>query len=206
MSVVDSDNSEGKPLNELVGLTFEQAMGYLNLPRTICEYEGKKIETNIGRYGPYVKWNNSFVSLPAEHDLLTVEEEVAVALVIDGIVNKSTKLGRGVLLDFGKVDGGTLTVREGRFGVYLNWKKVNAKLPKEYTDDPTGISKEEAWAAIEEKAAAGTAKGRAKKKAATAAKGKGKGKTEKPGMELNIDPTTTTTTHPILTRSFARRS
>ena len=138
--------------------------------------------------------------------MLTVEEEVAVALVIDGIVNKSTKLGRGVLLDFGKVDGGTLTVREGRFGVYLNWKKVNAKLPKEYTDDPTGISKDEAWAAIEEKAAAGTAKGRAKKKVATAAKGKGKGKTKKPGMELNIDTTTTTTTHPILTRSFARRS
>ncbi|GMI08265.1 hypothetical protein TrLO_g6461 [Triparma laevis f. longispina] len=164
MNVVDSGNSENKPLNELVGLTFERAMGYLNLPRTICEYEEKKVETNIGRYGPYIKFNNSFVSLPVEHDLLEVGEEIAIGLVIDGIINKSAKLGRGVLLDFGKVEGGTLTVREGRFGVYLNWKKVNAKLPKEYADEPTSISQEVAWAAIQEKAAGGTGKKAAGKK------------------------------------------
>lgn len=43
-------------------------------------------------------------------------------------------------------------VKDGRFGIYVNWKKVNAKLPTEYADSPETLPLEEAWALIEEKA------------------------------------------------------
>ena len=105
-------------------------------------HEGLKIEASIGRYGPYLKYNSSFVSLPPEHDVLHVGSEASVQIVVDGIINKKGKVAKGVLQDFGDVEGGKLTVRDGRFGVYLNWKKVNAKMPAEYVDEPTSIPKE----------------------------------------------------------------
>ncbi len=152
-------------------LDFETALKYLSLPRKVGEYEGKKVEVNIGRFGPYVKWNSAFVSLPREHDVLDVSEVVALQLVVDGIINKKGS-AKGVIADFGKVEGGTLTVRDGRFGVYLNWKKINAKIPKDWVDRPSEIPQEEAWAAILEKA-----------EGATASKGKGKGKATKKAKE-----------------------
>ena len=66
-------------------------------------------------------------------------------------------LGRGVLADLGKKEGGAVRVKEGRFGVYLNWKRVNAKLPPVYESDPPSIPLEEAWGLIQEKAGSTTA-------------------------------------------------
>ena len=151
------------PLNERVGLTFEDAIGYLSLPRQVVEHEGLPIEANIGRYGPYLKYNSSFVSLPPPHDVLTIGPEAGMAIVVEGIVNKKGKTARGVLKDLGDVEGGKLTVRDGRFGVYLNWKKTNAKMPKEHVDEPAEITKEEAWAAIQAKSATGKALAKDKK-------------------------------------------
>ena len=61
--------------------------------------------------------------------------------------------GRGVLAELGEKDGSMVTVKSGRFGDYLNWKKVNAKLPSQYMDEPDSMPLEEAWELIEEKAA-----------------------------------------------------
>ncbi|GMH60236.1 hypothetical protein TrRE_jg13183, partial [Triparma retinervis] len=141
----------GGGLQELIGLTFEDAKKYLMLPRNVGEYKGEAIITSLGPYGPYLKWNNSFTSLPQEYNLIEVGEEDARRLVEEGIVQKGGRLARGVLVDFDKVEGYKLTVRDGRFGVYINWKKVNAKMPVEFLDEPSSISKEEAWAAIGEK-------------------------------------------------------
>jgi len=152
---------EAMPLNERIGLTFEDAVGYLSLPREVAVHDGLKIEASIGRYGPYLKYNSSFVSLPPEHDVLHVGTEAAVQIVVDGIINKKGKVAKGVLQDFGDVEGGKLTVRDGRFGVYLNWKKVNAKMPADYVEEPTSIPKEVAWEAIQAKAA-GKAGGKGK--------------------------------------------
>ena len=112
----------------MIGLTFDDAVKYLQLPRTIGEYKGEVILTSLGPYGPYLKWNSSFTSLPVEYNLVEVGLEDACRLVEEGIVQKGGKMARGVLVDFDKVDGGKLTVRNGRFGVYINWKKVNAKV------------------------------------------------------------------------------
>jgi hypothetical protein len=60
--------------------------------------------------------------------------------------------GRGVLAEVGEKDGSMVTVKSGRFGMYINWEKVNAKMPAEYLDDPSELPLDEAWSLIEEKA------------------------------------------------------
>ena len=45
-------------------------------------------------------------------------------------------MGAGVLAEVGEKEGKMVTVKSGRFGAYINWNRVNAKLPSEYVDDP----------------------------------------------------------------------
>lgn len=170
-------------------VTLDQAHGYLSLPRTICVHDGKNVTGSIGRYGPYLKWNNSFVSLPTDLDVLTVVEWDAIPLVIDGIVNK--KKAQNVLVDFGedsdpRLVGGALTIRSGRYGPYINFMKVNAKLPSMYAESPEHVPREEAVEAVLSKIASGggVAKGKGKGKGM----GKGKGKGGKGGAPLPAPP------------------
>jgi hypothetical protein len=85
---------------------------------------------------------------------LTVDPDTARELVTEGIVNQKSK-GMGVLAEIGEKEGCMITVKSGRFGPYINWKKVNVNLPAEFRENPSEMSLEEAWSKIEEKAAKG---------------------------------------------------
>lgn len=67
------------------------------------------------------------------------------------------------MAELGEKDGSQVTVKKGRFGDYLNWKKVNAKLPTEYMDNPEEMPLEEAWMLIQEKEKSTPSKGLKKK-------------------------------------------
>lgn len=56
-----------------------------------------------------------------------------------------------MIAELGEKDGAMVQVKDGRFGVYINWKKVNAKLPVEYAENPEKMPLEEAWSLILEK-------------------------------------------------------
>jgi phage host-nuclease inhibitor protein Gam len=71
----------------------------------------------------------------------------------------TTELGRGVLALIGEMEGNKVTVKSGRFGTYINWKKVNAKMPQEYADDPSTLPLDVAWSLIEEKGGSASGKG-----------------------------------------------
>jgi hypothetical protein len=60
-------------------------------------------------------------------------------------------LGHGVIAELGEKDGSAVRIKDGRFGVYINWKKFNAKLPVDYAGSPETIPLEEAWSLIIEK-------------------------------------------------------
>jgi hypothetical protein len=92
-------------------------------------------------------------------------------------------LGAGTLAEIGEKDGSKILVKRGRFGVYINWKKVNAKMPTEYLDVPSELPLEEAWGLIQEKlestgskAGSGVRKG----KGTAAVETKGTGSVEMP--------------------------
>ena len=88
---IDLASGEGasSSLGTTLGISLDDAVGYVGLPRTVCEFHDMEILANIGPYGPYLKYNNTFVSLPkAEGDVLTVDEETAKRIVTEGIINK----------------------------------------------------------------------------------------------------------------------
>jgi DNA topoisomerase I len=145
--------------SSIFDLTLDQAIGYVGLPRTICSLHDLPITAAIGPYGPYLKYNNSYVNLaPETGHVLTIDSESAIAVVTSEIIEKPNRLAQGVLAELGKKDGGKVQVRTGMFGNFLKWKKVNAKIPMEYADNPESISLEQAWAAIQEKASSVLAK------------------------------------------------
>lgn len=147
------DEEGGESLADMIGLDMEEAIKYCSLPRTVCIMDDSPITASIGPYGPYLKYNNKFVSLkPKDGDVFTIDDTTAKEIVIDGIVNKNSKAA-GVLAEIGEKEGSMITVKSGRFGDYINWKKVNAKLPADYFDDPSQLPLEMAWDLIQEKAA-----------------------------------------------------
>ena len=83
--------AEDFSLSDMIDLSLEEAIGYVNLPRTVATLNGLPIIAAIGPYGPYLKYNNSFVSLnKKDGDVLTVDAASAERLVTEGIINKSS--------------------------------------------------------------------------------------------------------------------
>ena len=161
-----SSQDSNVSLDTMIGLTLEDAVGYVGLPRVVCNLNESPIIAAIGPYGPYLKYNSSYVSLnKLDGDVLTIGEEVAIQVVTDGIINKSSKLGRGVLAELGEMNGSMVKIKEGRFGTYISWKKVNAKMPQEYLESPSELPLAEAWALLEERGAGRMAEPKTKKSA-----------------------------------------
>lgn len=157
------DEESEESLADMIGLDLEEAIKYCSLPRTVCMLDEKPIKASIGPYGPYLMYNKKYVSLkPKDGDVFTIEKDLAREIVIDGIVNKNSK-SAGALAEIGEKEGSMITVKSGRFGEYINWKKVNAKLPAEYFDDPSKLPLEEAWVLIQEKEASSPSKNKKKK-------------------------------------------
>ncbi|MBD98455.1 MAG: DNA topoisomerase I [Verrucomicrobia bacterium] len=108
-------------------ITFEEAMELFKLPREVGEYEDKKITAAIGRFGPYVRWNNLFVSLKkdAGDEPLSVTKERAIELIKEKQEQEKNK--------FIKVfdEDSSIQVLNGRYGPYIKAGKKNVKIPKD---------------------------------------------------------------------------
>ncbi|TPP10741.1 type I DNA topoisomerase [Rhizobium glycinendophyticum] len=163
-------------------IDFEKALSLLSLPRDVGPHPetGKMISAGLGRYGPFVLHDGTYANLEGIEDVLSIGINRAVTVLAE---KKANPGGRGrtaavALKELGEhPDGGAITVRDGRFGPYVNWGKVNATLPK--GKDPQTVSVEEALVLIAERAAKdGGGKTKAKKAPAKAAKAKAGDATE----------------------------
>ncbi|MFC0244241.1 type I DNA topoisomerase [Falsochrobactrum ovis] len=168
-------------------IDYEKALALLSLPRDVGQHPetGKMITASIGRYGPYVSHDGTFANLESADEVFSVGINRAVAALAD---KQSKGPGRGraapaALATLGDhPDGGAITVRDGRYGPYVNWGKVNATLPK--GKDPASVTFEEALALITEKAAnTKTKKAPARKTAAKAASGEKKATKKAPAKK-----------------------
>ncbi|KQW30853.1 DNA topoisomerase I [Rhizobium sp. Root274] len=156
-------------------IDFEKALSLLSLPRDVGPHPetGKMISAGLGRYGPFVLHDGTYANLEGIEDVLSIGINRAVTVLAE---KKANPGGRGrtaavALKELGEhPDGGAITVRDGRFGPYVNWGKVNATLPK--GKDPQSVSVEEALVLIAERAAKDGGKVKAKKAPAKAAKAK----------------------------------
>ncbi|PYB70689.1 type I DNA topoisomerase [Rhizobium wuzhouense] len=156
-------------------IDFEKALSLLSLPRDVGPHPetGKMISAGLGRYGPFVLHDGTYANLEGIEDVLSIGINRAVTVLAE---KKANPGGRGrtaavALKELGEhPDGGAMTVRDGRFGPYVNWGKVNATLPK--GKDPQSVSVEEALVLIAERAAKDGGKVKAKKAPAKTAKAK----------------------------------
>ena len=105
-------------------ITLGEALDLFKLPRDLGEYENKKVTVSIGRFGPYVRHDNKFVSLGKEDDPFTVGLERAIEL----IEAKREKDRKAVIKVFDEEPD--LKVLNGRWGPYISFKKKNYKIPK----------------------------------------------------------------------------
>jgi DNA topoisomerase-1 len=105
-------------------ITLDEALELFKLPRELGEYENKKVTVAIGRFGPYVRHDNKFVSLGKEDDPFSVELDRAIEL----IETKREKDRKAVIRVFEEEPD--LRVLNGRWGPYISYKKKNYKIPK----------------------------------------------------------------------------
>ncbi|MCQ8782506.1 type I DNA topoisomerase [Mangrovibrevibacter kandeliae] len=155
-------------------IDLDKALQLLSLPREVGLHPetGKPILAGLGRYGPFLQHDGAYANLETIEDVLTVGLNRAVTVIAE----KKEKGGRGrstpaAIATLGEHPdlGGPITVRDGRFGPYVNVGKVNATLPK--GKEPSSVTLEEAIALLTERAAkTGTGKPKAAKSAAKKAK------------------------------------
>ena len=132
-------------------ISFDEALLYIRLPRTLGSYNGSECVAGFGRYGPYIRYEKSFFSIPSDQCLLKIELEEAIEIIVNSAEKSKKNWNKGVLAELGRMEGDMIKVKSGRFGTYLNWRKVNAKIPTAFLDAPEAIPLSEAWSAIQEK-------------------------------------------------------
>ena len=113
-------------LVEAKGIDLQKALAFLSLPRLIGKHPetGQDISAGIGRYGPYLKYDINFISIPADETVINIGLNHAVVLIGEN----SEKLGK-VLGDHPDGNGKVLA-KSGRFGPYVEYNKIRATLPK----------------------------------------------------------------------------
>ena len=141
-------------------ISLEEALELFKLPRALGEYKGEKIEANIGRFGPYVRYKTTFASIKEADgdDPMTIELERAIEIMeakLEADKNKYIKV-----LD---EDKPVIEILNGRYGPYLKSGRRNYKLPKDI-ENPGELTREDCLAIMEEAAKKTPAKKTAAKK------------------------------------------
>ncbi|MCM1041818.1 MAG: type I DNA topoisomerase [Bacteroides sp.] len=195
--VVQKGDSKGEDKPAFAGLkkgvsmdevTLEQALEMFKLPRTVGQYQGKDITAAVGRFGPYLRFDGKFVSIPKTDDPVSISLERAVEL----INAKAEAEKQKVIRTFPEEP--SLQVLNGRYGPYISFENKNYKIEKgtdaallTLEDCRKIISEEKPSARSARRAAAiakkSPAKATAKKSTASTA-GKSAGKSKSTGKKL----------------------
>ncbi|WP_140938283.1 type I DNA topoisomerase [Sphingobacterium lumbrici] len=130
-------------------ITFEEAMELFKLPKKVGEYEEKEMTVAIGRFGPYIRHNASFYSLPKGIDPLDVTQEQAINIINEKRQKDIEKIIR--VFD----ENPEAQIENGRWGPFVRFGKQNLKIPK--GTEVSAITYEEVlkWAESDPKAKSG---------------------------------------------------
>lgn len=115
-----------RPSQSIETITLEEALDLFKLPFSPGAYEEKEITIGAGRFGPYVKWNDQYVSIPRGEDPLSITLEKAIALI------KQKQAADAPIATF---EGKPVTRGKGRFGPYIKYDNLFINVPKAYNFD-----------------------------------------------------------------------
>ena len=105
-------------------ITLEEALNLFKMPRPIGTFEEKDMAGGIGRFGPYIRHDGKFYSIPKEDDVYTIGEERAIEIIKDKRQKEIEKNIKTFPHD------PEIRVLKGRFGPYITMDKKNYKIPK----------------------------------------------------------------------------
>jgi len=147
---IGSTDSDTKPRfaslrkdQSIMDITLEEALKLFDLPREVGTYEDKTVTAAIGRFGPYLRHDGKFVSIPKDLAPTSITLEEAITLIEakrEAERNKTVKT-----FD----EDPELQILNGRYGVYISYQKSNYKIPKKVTD-PAALTYDEVKAIIAE--------------------------------------------------------
>lgn len=115
-----------KPGQSLENITFAEAMELFKLPRNLGEYEGKEIVIGQGRFGPYVKYDEGYISIPRGEDPYHISYNRSVELI------EEKKAANALIATY---KGLPISKGKGRFGPFLKWNELFANVPAKYDFD-----------------------------------------------------------------------
>jgi DNA topoisomerase-1 len=133
MVQIGSQDDEEKPRfaklkssQSIETITADEALELFKLPLTLGEHEGLEVAVNIGRFGPYVKWGEQFISIPRGEDLSNVDLARAVEIIHAKKVEDAP---------IGFYDEKPITKGKGRFGPFIKWNDLFINVPRAYNFD-----------------------------------------------------------------------
>ena len=110
----------------IASITLEEALELFSLPRELGELNGDQLVVGLGKFGPYLRNNNRFTSLPKGEDPYTISYERAVELVLAH--EKQMASANTPVKSF--AEDAELLIKNGRYGVYIAHKGKNYRIPK----------------------------------------------------------------------------
>ena len=129
-----------RPGQSIETIELEDALELFKLPKTLGQHNGEDVVIGIGRFGPYVRYGESFISLERGEDPMGVSMDRALELI---------ELKRIADAPIGTYKGLPFTKGKGRFGPFVKWNDMFVNIPRKF--DPETISKEEIYTLIEAK-------------------------------------------------------
>ena len=107
-------------------INLDEALELFKLPMSLGQHEGKDITVGIGRFGPYVKYGEDFISLPKGQDPLAVNMEIALQ-----VINDKHQADAPIAT----YDGHPVTKGKGRFGPFIKWNDLFINVPRRFNFD-----------------------------------------------------------------------
>jgi DNA topoisomerase-1 len=109
-------------------ISLEEALKLFDLPRTLGNFEGKTMVAAIGRFGPFIRHDGKFVSIPKTLDPLTITADEAINLIEEKRVKEAARFIKSF------EEEPEMQLLNGRFGPYLTCKGENYRIPKTVAD------------------------------------------------------------------------
>ena len=104
-------------------ITYEEALSLFGAQGPMGQFEDKDVSVNVGRFGPYVKWGDDFISLPKGTDLGTIDFNKAVDFI---------KAKQKADAPVGTFQEKPITKGTGRFGPFIKWDGIFINVPRKY--------------------------------------------------------------------------
>jgi DNA topoisomerase-1 len=110
-------------------ITLAEALDLFKLPFHLEDYQGKELSVGVGRFGPYIKWGESFISLPKGEDPLSVNLDRAIELIDQKNIAEAP---------IAQYENLPVTKGKGRFGPFIKWNNLYINVPVRYNFDQLG--------------------------------------------------------------------